>query len=101
MALKQGCCAHGYEISQCVRKWELTDADIEPGAIYRTLRRLEREGYVVSTWDTRGPGPARRHYILTPAGEERLERWVEVLRKRREALESFIRDYQALVSKPE
>jgi len=97
LALKKNCCSHGYEIAECVGQFDLTDSEIEPGAVYRILRQLETDGCVVSEWDTSGSGPARRHYKLTDAGDELLKTWIKVLEKRRNAMTRFIKDYQALV----
>ena len=91
LALKQQCCSHGYEIADCVAKMDLTDSEVEPGAVYRILRDLEKEGGVVSSWDTSGSGPARRHYELTEAGTELLEIWGQVLARRRDAINEFLK----------
>jgi PadR family transcriptional regulator, regulatory protein PadR len=71
--------AYGYELASEVRKYALTDADIETSALYRTLRQLEQNGCVTSTWDVEHRGPARRLYVLTPQGEQHLAEWVGVL----------------------
>jgi poly-beta-hydroxybutyrate-responsive repressor len=42
---------------------------INPGTLYRTLRQMENNGDVESTWDTTKTGPARRMYSITKAGE--------------------------------
>jgi len=52
-----------------------TNRDVTIGAVYATLERLERKGYLRS-WDgestpTRG-GRSRRHFGLTPAGARAL-----------------------------
>ena len=47
--------------------------------MYRTLRQLERSGFVSSFWDTSESGPARRMYSLTKAGELFLSGWIDVL----------------------
>jgi PadR family transcriptional regulator PadR len=95
LALKRQCCSHGYELADCVAKMELTDSEVEPGAVYRILRDLEAQGCVVSSWDTSGRGPARRRYELTPVGEELLQMWVQVLTRRRDALNQFLAAYTA------
>jgi DNA-binding PadR family transcriptional regulator len=42
------------------------------GTVYPLLDRLERAGWVTSTWDDDAarPGPRRRMYVLTPDGAE-------------------------------
>ncbi len=71
--------AHGYQIAQEAERLAVTHAGLDVAVIYRTLRRLEDEGYVTSTWDTGGPGPARRDYVLTETGWGHLREWTEVL----------------------
>ncbi|MGL4832461.1 MAG: PadR family transcriptional regulator [Propionibacteriaceae bacterium] len=40
------------------------------GTVYPLLERLERAGYVESRWDdSPTPGPRRRMFVLTSAGE--------------------------------
>lgn len=41
-----------------------------PGSVYPILERLERLGWVTSSWeeDTQRSGPRRRYYRLTPEG---------------------------------
>ena len=71
--------SHGYELAADLRKYALTDAEIEVSALYRTLRQLERNDCVTSEWDVEGGGPARRRYALTSRGQEHLEEWMTVL----------------------
>jgi len=54
------------------RRLALTDAEIEAAALYRTLRQLEKNGCVLSEWDTEHSGPARRVYAADAAGDEHL-----------------------------
>ena len=67
---------HGYDLAGALNDNTLTDSRIEPGALYRTLRRLEESGLVVSVWDVSGGGPARRMYDLTATGEKHLGEWL-------------------------
>jgi DNA-binding PadR family transcriptional regulator len=70
--------SYGYEIAECVPQYALTDSTIERAALYRTLRTLETNGYVKSTWED-GRGPARRNYLLTASGETHLRDWAILL----------------------
>lgn len=83
--------SYGYEIAECLAQYALTDATIEGAALYRTLRTLEANGYVVSTWEA-GDGPARRNYSLTRAGNEHLREWAELLRQLGQAMLEFSGD---------
>ncbi|HID07228.1 MAG TPA: PadR family transcriptional regulator [Armatimonadetes bacterium] len=88
--------AYGYELLEDIPKFNLTDSEIEPGAVYRTLRQLEAHGYVISEWDTSGAGPARRYYRLTSAGEQLLSDWAAVIEVRRDAMTKFLRTFDKL-----
>lgn len=46
------------------------------GTVYPALRRLERDGLIISRWEelpARRPRPARRYYKLTSAGSRVLQ----------------------------
>lgn len=86
---------HGYDLVGALNDYALTDALVEPGALYRTLRRLEENSYVVSTWDVSGAGPARRVYELTPAGDAHLREWEAVLERLSQSLGRFVLDIRA------
>lgn len=64
---------HGYELLDKLA--ELGLADVDPGALYRALRRLNDNGLVESRWEEGTRGPARRTYLLTEEGAECLARW--------------------------
>lgn len=90
--------AHGYTLAADLNEYALTDSFVEPGALYRTLRRLEENGHVISTWDVEGGGPARRLYELTPSGEEHLREWMAVLERLSLSLARFVADTGAALS---
>ena len=58
--------------------------------IYSLLRRMERAGYLKSTWDVEGGGPARRIYSITQAGENYYEKSLIGLEKLKEIIEKII-----------
>ena len=68
---------HGYLILQQLNQMGFTNVD--HATLYRELRRLEKEGFVASEWETGESGPARRVYTITDAGEEMLSGWTEVV----------------------
>ena len=70
---------HGYELISALERFGLEPDMLDSAMIYRTLRQMEQAGWVVSTWETAGTGPARRVYDVTPAGREALARWREQL----------------------
>lgn len=92
--------SHGYSIAQELQHHALTDAEIERGALYRTLNQLEANGHVTSRWETSGGGPARRLYRLTPSGEEHLREWAEVLGHMSRAMAELVGKVKALDGEP-
>ncbi len=69
---------------------------VDPGTVYRALRELEREGSVVSHWDTTGGnGPARRIYTITDAGIDALGLWANTLDGYRQIIERFFQQYDS------
>lgn len=87
--------AHGYEL--LVRLSSLPDApDADRGHLYRTLRRLEEQGLVTSTWEMPQAGPARHTYTLTADGLQALDAWGAHIRAALTRLESFLAHREAL-----
>jgi PadR family transcriptional regulator PadR len=83
--------AHGYQIVSEAEQFAVTHAGVDSAAVYRSLRRLEANGNVTSSWDTSGSGPARRLYTLTAAGCEHLAEWVEVMGEIASSLGSLVK----------
>jgi PadR family transcriptional regulator, regulatory protein PadR len=92
LLLKKKGRSYGYDLSGDLQEHALTDAEIERGALYRTLRRLEMNGNVASEWETDGGGPARRVYKLTRQGERHLEEWATVLEHVSKSMARFVED---------
>ncbi|GGS98180.1 helix-turn-helix transcriptional regulator [Nonomuraea spiralis] len=57
---------HGYDLID--RLADLGVAAVEPGHVYRLLRGLERDQFLVSSWITSRAGPPRRKYEITASG---------------------------------
>jgi poly-beta-hydroxybutyrate-responsive repressor len=81
---------HGYELASELETLN-PEARIEPGAVYRGLRRLEEEAYIVSRWDTEGGGPARRLYSLTEKGQSLLASYNKALEQRIVILQGLLK----------
>jgi DNA-binding PadR family transcriptional regulator len=59
--------AHGYAVLTALRDQSDGAFDLPEGTIYPALHRLERAGWVTSSWDATS-GRRRRVYALTDAG---------------------------------
>jgi PadR family transcriptional regulator PadR len=94
LLLLKGKDSYGYELIEKISEFRFHDTPPDVGAIYRNLRVMEKERWVKSKWNTKGAGPAKRIYRITPQGEEILHGWAITLRKRKESLEQFLKLYQ-------
>lgn len=62
---------HGYAVMEALQQRSGGELDLPTGTLYPALRRLERAGYVRSSWSTVG-GRRRRTYQVTMAGQRTL-----------------------------
>lgn len=84
---------HGYELIELLP--QLAGGErMDVGNLYRFMRRLESEEIVESEWSGDLPGPAKRTYSLTPAGERLLGQWADALRRSREDVSAFLDRYE-------
>ena len=91
--------SYGYELIEKINGFGFHSHPPDVGAIYRQLRSMETEGWMKSKWDTKGAGPAKRMYRITPQGEEILHGWAITLQKRKVSLEHFLNRYQGYYRK--
>jgi PadR family transcriptional regulator, regulatory protein PadR len=85
---------HGYELLELLPPL-VGESRLDVGNLYRFLRALEDEGVVASEWSGELPGPAKRTYRLTPAGEELLATWAEALGRTQELISTLLQRYDA------
>jgi poly-beta-hydroxybutyrate-responsive repressor len=79
--------SYGYELMEKLTTFGLQA--MNPGTFYRTLRQMEKDGMVISTWDTSAAGPARRIYAITEVGEAYLKFWAESLDQYQKMMNAF------------
>ena len=84
--------SYGYELRERVTQG-FGFAEIKPGSVYRTLRRMERDGLCESRWEESESGPARRTYSITLDGVAYLDAWVEASKEYQRVLDSFAKAY--------
>ncbi len=88
--------SHGYDLFD--RLEDLGVMATDPGGLYRTLRAMEREGLLSSSWESSAIGPARRAYELTSDGVEWLHAWAGTHCETRRILGRFLDEYESLTS---
>jgi poly-beta-hydroxybutyrate-responsive repressor len=79
--------AHGYMIEDYLRALGLFG--ITMSTLYRTLRQMEKDGFLESTWEPGPTGPARRVYTITDAGRIWLDSSAAMLNTYRETIDRF------------
>src|SRR5688572_33221865 len=63
---------HGYQVARWVR--ETTDGalEVDDGALYTSLHRLEKRGWVESEWGVTEANRRAKYYSLTRAGRKQM-----------------------------
>jgi DNA-binding PadR family transcriptional regulator len=85
--------AHGYTLIERLREFQLSGMDAT--VVYRALRDMEAQGWVVSSWDTEETqGPPRRVYRLTASGDEALKWWTQDLAETRQMIDQMVVSYR-------
>lgn len=91
LLLHQGM-AHGYRLVEGLGEFGLDNVD--PSAVYRTLRDMEAKGWVVSNWqEEQTQGPPRRVYRLAKWGDEVLRWWTRDLQETRHMMDYLLDAY--------
>jgi PadR family transcriptional regulator PadR len=67
LSVLRGGPAHGYAVLTALKDRSQGSFDLPEGTVYPALHRLERAGWVTSSWDSTS-GRRRRVYALTDAG---------------------------------
>lgn len=63
---------HGFEVSRWIRKTTDEALEIEEGALYPALHRMERKRWLEAEWALTEQGRRAKYYRLTKTGRERL-----------------------------
>jgi transcriptional regulator len=70
---------HGYAIGRWIRETTSDVLDVQEGALYPALHRLERKGMLSEEWRATETGRQAKFYSLTPTGRAHLraerKRW--------------------------
>ena len=70
---------HGYAIGKRIRETSLGALEVEEGALYPALHRLQKKGHLTSEWGRTDTGRRAKFYALTGSGtqvlSEESKRW--------------------------
>ena len=87
--------SHGYQIMEQLEQMTSERYIPEPGALYTMLRRMEERSLVTSEWAKKETGADRRIYTLTDAGVKILKEGLEMVKRRRQLMDSLVQFYDA------
>ena len=63
---------HGWGITERIEQWSEDALQVNQGALYASLHRLTRRGFLTSSWRVTENNRRARYYALTAAGRRAL-----------------------------
>lgn len=63
---------HGYGVAEWIRRTTDGTLEIEDGALYTSLHRMEKRGWLESSWGTSENNRRAKYYALTDEGQAQL-----------------------------
>lgn len=97
LLLLSKCPSHGYGLMEDLEKHCGEKVDI--GNLYRTLRKMEKTGWVNSDWEKGELGPRKRRYEITKKGKEALKRAIISLKRTHSLITHFFTGYKKVSGK--
>ncbi|MFP4363675.1 MAG: PadR family transcriptional regulator [Spirochaetia bacterium] len=87
---------YGYGLIEKLGYFGFSAGELNVSTLYRTLRKMEQEGFVSSFWEEGGQGPKRRVYTITDKGKKDLHQRIKILEMRKTRIEKLINSYEKL-----
>jgi len=81
---------HGYGIAPVIEERTHGALDVEDGALYQALHRLDRDGLVEAEWRPSENNRRARYYSLTSSGRRRLREEAVTWRRYSRAVEAVL-----------
>lgn len=66
--------AHGYAVAESIRAASDDAFRIEDGALYTSLKRMQKRGWLSAEWGMSESNRRAKYYELTPRGRDELQR---------------------------
>ena len=63
---------HGWGITERIEQWSQKVLQVNQGSLYPALYRLQRQGWITSSWNTTENNRRARYYALTEEGRRQL-----------------------------
>ena len=81
---------HGYGVTKWIRQTTEGTLDIDDGALYPALHRLERRGWIDADWGVSENNRRAKYYSLTADGRRQLRRELTSWARFSEALSKIV-----------
>jgi DNA-binding PadR family transcriptional regulator len=91
--------SHGYSLIEGLAQYGFDKEDLSISTLYRNLRRMEKEGLVISSWKEGSGGPRKRVYSITKKGKENLSEYIDFLKYRKSLMTKLINNYEDKVKR--
>jgi len=72
---------HGYAVTRWIRSRTDGTVEVEDGALYQALYRMERRGWIAAEWGMSENNRRAKFYALTPRGRRELEKGTRDMRR--------------------
>lgn len=82
--------SYGYEISKTIKEKTEGDFEIQEATLYLSLKRLEKQGAISSSWGNESHGGRRKYYAITDEGIRLLDNIIEDWKKVSEIVKRFL-----------
>ena len=89
---------HGYGLIEGLNQFGFSDENLNISTLYKSLRKMEDDGFVVSSWEEGDQGPKKRIYQISSAGKDELADWVAFLKLRKQRISKLIDSYDEIIS---
>ena len=89
---------HGYGLIEGLVHFGFLEEGLNISTLYKTLRRMEKDGLVRSFWEIGDQGPQKRVYDITDKGRHELDWLIDILKLRVERIGKVIDGYETIVS---
>ena len=86
---------HGYGVARWVRDTTDGTLAVEEGALYTSLHRMEKRGWLESEWGASENNRRAKYYALTNAGARQLEEELSLWVRYAEAVFKVVRAHEA------
>lgn len=87
---------HGYAVARWVRETSAGTIDVEEGALYTALHRMQRRGWLESEWGVSENNRRARYYSLTGAGRRQLGEEISLWMKYADAVSRIVHAQEAI-----